>query len=268
VGHGFDLVVTDLDGTLWDDTCIAHPLALRAIKDISATLPLIVATGRRPSSAYAKMNANGFTLPAVLFDGALGLISEDGPTFHRIAFSEEDYHAVLDVFLKHGFEPVVNLDDPMSCGIGLSPATHPRHLSDNLDRSRRIELSQATASWSVLGLLICGGGTELVRVFEEVREIASSSLTPDVRYGGLSLSVRPLGATKWAGVTSYCDMLGLRSDRVLAIADGVNDLELLRGAAVACVPRSGCDEALGLATHMLATPSDGGWAQIVDIIRG
>jgi hydroxymethylpyrimidine pyrophosphatase-like HAD family hydrolase len=262
-----DLVVTDLDGTVWDHTCFAHPRTLQAISRLSSSFPLLAATGRRPSSAYAKMRANGFSLPAVLFDGSLGLISEDGPTFHRRTFAADVYENLLKVFMRFGLEPVINLDDPKSYGIGRNPATHPNHLADNIDRCRRIDLARASESWAVLSLLICGGGPRLVDVFQEVSRITSSSLTPDVRYGGLSLSVRPLGATKWSGVTSYCRQQGLRSSRVLAIADGVNDLELLRGAAVACVPVSACEEALGLATHVLPGPSRGGWADVLEVIR-
>lgn len=263
-----ELVVSDLDGTLWDQTCRAHPRTLSTLSRLAAMLPVIAATGRRPSSAYARMRANGFSLPAVLFDGSIGLMAEGGRRFHRRAFDAAAYRDVLDVFMSYGLEPVVNIDDGRSCGVGRSPATHPRHLADNLDSSRRIDLPGAAASWDVFGFLICGGDDRLISVFEAVRDVTSASLTPDVRYGGLSLSVRPLGATKWSGVLSYCSDQGIRPDRTLVVADGANDLDLLSAAAISCVPESACDDALNLATHVIGSPSEGGWAMVLDIMGG
>ncbi|WP_067464015.1 HAD family hydrolase [Actinomadura macra] len=265
--QSIELVVTDLDGTLWDRTCRAHPSTLRALSEISTVIPVIAATGRRPSSAFAKMRTNDFSMPAVLFDGSIGLLAEEGPRFHYRTFDPDAYATVLDIFLRFDLEPIVNLDDVKSCGMGKSPATHPNHLADNMPNARRVELAEATASWNVLGLLICGGDDRLISIFHEVRDIAAASLTPDVRYGGISLSVRPPGATKWSGVSSYCHEQGIQTDRVLAVADGMNDLDLLEASAIACVPESACGEALALATHVIGSPSAGGWAEVLDIIH-
>ncbi|QXJ21257.1 HAD family phosphatase [Actinomadura graeca] len=261
-----ELVVTDLDGTLWDHTCRAHPNTLRALSEMSKAVPVIAATGRRPSSAFEKMRENDFLMPAVLFDGAIGLLAESGPRFHYLPFDAETYEQILDIFLRFGLEPVVNLDDARSCGVGRNPATHPEHLADNAHNTRRIDLTQAAARWNVLSLLICGGDDRLVAVFDEVKDVAAATLTPDVRYGGRSLSARPRGATKWSGVTSYCREQGIRPDRVLAVADGMNDLDLLAAAAIACVPASACEEALGLATHTIAAPAEGGWAEVLEFV--
>ena len=262
-----ELVVTDLDGTLWDGTCRAHPLTLAALSEVSAILPVIAATGRRPSSAYGGMRENGFTLPAVLFDGALGLLSENGTIFHHRSFEADLYHRILEIFLGSALEPVVNLDDPRSFGTGQSPSTHPRHLTDNAQHSRMIDLTTVLSVWNVFSFLICGGDDRLANVFEAVRHIASASLTPDTRYGGLSLSVRPMNATKWSGVSSYCRRKDIDTGRILAVADGMNDLDLLSAASVACVPESACDEALRLATHVIPNPSDGGWTHVLGIAR-
>ena len=71
--NGIELVVTDLDGTLWDGTGRAHPRTLYALQALAkASIPVLVATGRRAASAWPLMEANGIGLPSVLLDGALG----------------------------------------------------------------------------------------------------------------------------------------------------------------------------------------------------
>jgi phosphoserine phosphatase len=108
---------------------------------------------------------------------------------------------------------------------------------------------------------------ELAPVLEKISLVADGSVTPDLLYGGFSLSVRPKGVSKWSGVLAFCAHRGLDPGRVLAVGDGENDLELLSSAAVACVPSDGCEAALKLATHQIAPALSGGWASIVDLIE-
>lgn len=65
-----DLVVTDLDGTLWDAGERIHSRTLAALHELEARgVPLLVATGRRPRSAAQVLAREGLRPPAVLLDG-------------------------------------------------------------------------------------------------------------------------------------------------------------------------------------------------------
>jgi hydroxymethylpyrimidine pyrophosphatase-like HAD family hydrolase len=76
--------------------------------------------------------------------------------------------------------------------------------------------------------------------------------------------VAPRGLSKWDGVRAFCDARGLDPTRVLALADGPNDLELLDHAAVRLVPAAAHPEALALAHHVIPAAADGGWAAVLD----
>ena len=67
-----ELVVSDLDGTLWERHDEIHPATMEAIAELERRgLPLLIATGRRLASTRDALARFGLTLPAVLLNGAL-----------------------------------------------------------------------------------------------------------------------------------------------------------------------------------------------------
>jgi hydroxymethylpyrimidine pyrophosphatase-like HAD family hydrolase len=263
------LIVTDLDGSFWDAQGRAHPDTLGALEEVRrAGIPVLAATARRPASVLETMADNGVLLPCVLFDGSLGRDFTDGVTFHRCVFDPETASSVLDAFIASGVEPSLNIEhDHDDFVIGENPSSHPGHLAFNAIRTQRIDLGVAVRTLAIFTFLVIGGERdELVSVLEKVSHLADGSVTPDLVYGGFSLSVRPKGVSKWSGVLSFCTHRGLDPGRILAVGDGENDLELLSSAAVACVPSDGCEAALALATHRIPPAHAGGWATIVDLM--
>jgi HAD superfamily hydrolase (TIGR01484 family) len=265
-----ELIVTDLDGSFWDAQGRAHPDTLAALDAvIGAGLPVLAATARRPASVLATMQQNGVLLPCVLFDGSLGRDFANDITFHRSVFDADSAAMVLEAFEKAGLEPSLNVEHSHDdFVIGDNPSSHPEHIAFNAERTQHLNLDIAVRSMSVFTFLIIGRERdELLPVLKTISLVADGSVTPDLMYGGFSLSVRPKGVSKWSGVLSFCSHRELNPERVLAIGDGENDLELLSSSAVSCVPSDGCDAALTLATHHIPPAHSGGWASIVDLIK-
>jgi HAD superfamily hydrolase (TIGR01484 family) len=264
-----DLIVTDLDGSLWDAKGRVHPDTLAALRILVAGgTTVLAATARRPASALATMQENGILLPCVLFDGSLGRDFTDNSTFHRCVFDVESGLSVLEIFTEAGLEPSLNVEHAEDdFVIGEKPSSHPGHIAFNAIRTQRVDLDTAVRSLAVFSFLVIGRERhELVPVREKVSFVASASVTPDAIWGGSTLSVRPRDVSKWSGVLSFCNKRGLDAERVLAVGDGENDLELLSSAAIACVPSDGCEAALNLATHRIPPAHSGGWARILDYI--
>jgi hydroxymethylpyrimidine pyrophosphatase-like HAD family hydrolase len=264
-----DLIVTDLDGTLWDDRGEMHPDTVGAMTHLSSLgVPVLAATARRPASALATMQENGVVLPAVLFDGSLGRDFIDGTTFHHRVFDVPSARGVLDACMAGGLEPSLNIDHPShDFVIGDRPSSHPKHLVFNADRTTHADLPDAVQTTPIFSFLIIGRESQaLVAVLEAVHHLAAGSVTPDRIYGGHSLSIRPKGVSKWSGVLAFCAARRLDPARVLALGDGDNDIELLSAASIACVPLDGCEAALSVATHRIGPARDGGWASVVDLV--
>jgi hypothetical protein len=264
---GIELVVTDLDGTLWSGHEDTHETTVDAWRELEAGgIPVVVATGRRVASAREPLARLGLSPDAVVLNGAIVLDLATDERFHRQPFTADDARLVLAAFRAEGLAPSVYVDHPaVDVYLDANPSTHPAHVR-TLTTSASGDLEEIVASEAVLMFGIMGhGGAPLERTARALAGVAEAHLAPD-QWGGHSFTVTPRGLSKWVGVLACCERHGIDPSKVLAIGDGPNDLELLRGAAVAVVPADGHAAALAAADHVVPSTRDGGWARILDLV--
>ena len=92
-------------------------------------------------------------------------------------------------------------------------------------------------------------------------------LYPEPDYGRYGLIVNPHGVSKWSGIEAYCTLHCIESDEVAAVGDGLNDLEMLRQAAVGIGVHGGNDEVIEMADFLIEPPEHGGWRKVVGILE-
>ena len=261
-----DLVVTDLDGTLWDRSNVVHPQSAEAVRRLQASgVHVLAASGRRPASIRKVLVANELMLPAVCIDGALGRDLDANVDFFCAGFETSTAVAVLDALLSVGIEPVVDVvaPDDRDGVLGASPSTHPDHVRFTQAWTRRADLRRTVAEEQVLGFGLCGQPDHVpLRCAAVMPEGVDLIAGPDGQYGGYAVAIRPPGVNKWSGVEAYCGRHGISLDRVLAVGDGYNDRELLAGAAISCAVAGGDPQLIASADHTIGPPSVGGWAAL------
>ena len=264
-----DLVVTDLDGTLWDAGERIHARTLDALSELDRRgVPLLVATGRRPRSAAAVLEREGLSLPAVFLDGAIGYDLRTDDRFHHAPFPAEAAAAVLDAFEACDVSPCLYVDRAdADVVVGEEPGTRPEHLAAIGQWLAREDLRTVVANEDVLAVGVVGCDDALLRrVHARLGDVAEAAVVRDLYFGDATLIARPRGISKWQGVLAWCSKQGLDPGRVLAIGDAENDLELLTAAKVSCVVSDGCEAALALADHVFEPAADGGWGAVLDLV--
>ncbi|MDQ3293733.1 MAG: Cof-type HAD-IIB family hydrolase [Actinomycetota bacterium] len=265
-----DLVVSDLDGTLWHLDHDLHPRTREAIVELERRgVPLLIATGRRVQSTAAPLARFGLAPPAVCLNGALGVDLATHERFHRAAFSTDAATRVLAAFRGAGLRPCVYVDraDDIAVYLDPAPSTHPDHVTSFGPAAGTDDLDRVVAEEAVLCLSVLGRPVdELQRVVDAVGDAGIAHLGPDRGYGDWTLTVAGPGMSKWEGVLAYCAHAGLDPDRVLAIGDGPNDLELLSGAAVAVVTDDAHPAVRDIAHHVVGAALVGGWADLLDLV--
>jgi hypothetical protein len=264
-----DLVVTDLDGTLWFGHEETHPATLTAWRELERRrIPVLVATGRRVASTRGPLAHLGFAPPAVMMNGALAIDLRTDERFHRHQYTTEDAIRILAAFRAVGLEPCVYVDHPgVDVFVGERPSTHPQHLKGLGASAQQADLETIVGTVPVLMFGIMGHDPEPLTEFRRaLAGAAESHVAGTDMYGGHSCTATPIGLSKWTGVEAFCARAGLDPTRVLAIGDGPNDCELLAAAAVAVAPADGHEVALRFADHVVGSPRDGGWAEILDLI--
>ena len=266
-----DLVVTDLDGTLWDGSGLIHSRTHRALRILAdASVPVLAATGRSAWSAWAVMESNGVALPGVFLDGAIGREFGASTAFHKHPFRPAVAAAVLEILDERGISPCINVDDPhRDIVLGAHPFTHPEYIRRLGPSVREEDPWTAVRTLSVLAFTLSGGEPSMIRDLAaqvKARTAVAAAISVDRTHGGLHLSFRPLGVSKWSGVLAFCDAQGLDAGRVLAIGDADNDVELLEGASLALAVADATPAVLAIADRVLPPASEGGWAELVGLL--
>jgi hydroxymethylpyrimidine pyrophosphatase-like HAD family hydrolase len=262
------IVVTDLDDTLWFNGVVPQRTkdALAALK--RRGIPVLAATARRPASTLLAMKLNNILLPAVLFNGSLGLDFATNSIFHERIFDPDISLTVLGTLATFDIEPCVNVRHPThDVVVGNAPSTHRDHLAFIKPWTRVSDLYDVARSEPVLSIGVCGLDGELLRrAAAAIDHVAATTVSRDGDFGNFTLSVRPLGVTKWAGVVAYSASHHLDANCVLAVGDGQNDVELLTNAAVGCASVGACSEVIEASDYDLGAFKDGGWHSILDLV--
>ena len=263
------LVVTDLDGTLWERPDQVHPRTIEGLRRLDRLgIPLLVATGRRVRSTRAPLAELGMAPPAIVLNGGIGLFLDSGERFHRVAYSTAEATAVVQTFLDHGLEPCIYVDDEARpTWVGDRPSTHPEHVASFGTDLGRGDLLTVAAEQTVLAFGVLGIGQEEARaVGSALAAHATPHVGADRQYDGFSVTVAPPGGSKWNGIVAYCQRIGIDPADTLVVGDGPNDLEMLAGAGVAVVPEDGHPDARRHADHVVGRAADGGWIEVLDLL--
>jgi phosphoglycolate phosphatase-like HAD superfamily hydrolase len=260
-----EIVVTDLDGTLWTSEGRVPDATRAALAELDRHgIPVLAATGRRLRSARLALARAGLAhVPCVGLNGAVA--ADRGEVFHASPFAEADAHAVYGLFVAGGITPVGYLV-PERDGEGIDAvvvegvSTHPDHLAVLAPTSSAAPIDfAAVVAFSVLGVPYAS--LDPIRTLVHRHGAADCVLSPDRAYGEHNLAVTARGVSKWTGVLAYCARHGIDTSRVLAIGDDDNDVTMLRQARVGLALR-----------HASATATDAAgavvddWAQLLDYL--
>ena len=204
-----------------------------------------------------------------MLNGAIGIDLATSERFHLAPYPTGEALAAYDAFTRVGLSPVVYVDHPRyDVFLSETPDTHSGHVEALGDTAGRFDdLRQAVAEHPALGFSMIGVPFPAAEAaFASLQGVVEAHLDRSIDYPGLaSLTAAPKDQSKWDGVLVYCAAHGLDSTKVLAVADGPNDIELLTNAPIRAVPVAH-PSALELATTVIPSAQDGGWAEILTLL--
>jgi hydroxymethylpyrimidine pyrophosphatase-like HAD family hydrolase len=260
-----EMIVTDLDGTLWTGEGQVSAATRAALAELGRRgIPVLVATGRRLRSARIGLVCADLShLPCVGLNGALA--AAGGAVFHAATFTTDNARAVYDDFVAGGVTPVGYLvpDCDADCIDAVAPegvSTHPDHLAALAPTlsARPIDFI-AMVAFSVLG--VPRVALDPIRAAIEQRRLGECVLSPDRAYGDYNLAITASGVSKWTGVLAYCARYGIDPSRVLAIGDDDNDVTMLSAASIGIAMTHASPPAVAAADAVVAD-----WSTVLDYL--
>ena len=237
---GYELLVCDLDGTLIDQSLTLEPALVAAFKRAAAAgLGITIATGRMPLSVDVYREALDIRLPVIYYNG--GLIRDAaGAELLRRELPHGILARVREAFSAAPVHPIFFRDEQLYCIDRTLPV---RQFCD--DEGLRAHVIPDTEEFLRLGAfmkgLFIGHRTDLV----VLRADLAGVLGGDARLVHTAehyLELLPVAATKGTALAHLAEHLGVSLDRVVAVGDHDNDLEMVEaaglGVAMAHAPES------------------------------
>ncbi len=262
------LLVTDLDGTFWEnDSSVPRP-HLDAVAQINALgIPILAATARRPRHVVGPFRSLGLDLPYVCIDGAIGV---DGSLrFVDRSFPSGALAACLSAMALHDIRPCLYVLDEQSDIVLLeNPSTCQAHLEFIAQQSRSVA-AKDVAALKVYAMSILGVDRDQLQAsFDTLsrRNDVEAVLAPEPGYGKWALTLTPSGVDKWTAVEAFTRHRAIDLSNVAVVGDGANDIPLLRNARHSIAVNGGHPGAVALADHVVASPAENGWASLPDLL--
>ncbi|MCH2137493.1 MAG: HAD hydrolase family protein [Phycisphaerales bacterium] len=279
-----EVMVIDLDGTLVrSDGSIAHASRAALRRAEAAGLRILVATGRSWSECNSLLDAAQLHGPAVTAGGALLVAHPTAETLDRITLPGPVAAAAARSLVAADLGVLVLLD-PAGTGqeylhIGPTPlhdvsrwwhAMHghtvhacadPEALIDRTDVLRVAAVAGADAFAGPMDALhTVLGDSGRVWHWEAVTDAAKGHEPVHL------LEVFHPDATKWSMVRRWCAANDVNPAAVVAIGDGLNDVDLIRQAPLGVAMGNADPRVLAVADHVAPSNDDNGVAAIVDAL--
>jgi len=204
----------------------------------------------------------------VLLNGAIGFDFADDNLFHQATFTAGSLPPLFEALQSFSLAPVAYLSDTRAMAVQ-GVTTSLRHLDglgDDLVWSTFAELADRS---DVLGMSMLGieraDVEPALSVLEELPGVEVAAYG-DHLYPPFSLMLGPENVTKELGIRAYLAYSGIEPDRIIALGDGGNDLEMLAMADTALAVTGGDQRAIDLADQVIERPEHGGWAAVLDLL--
>lgn len=262
----FDLLALDVDGTICDYASQVDEKttrAIRALDDLGAEI--VIATGRRWPTALRVVEPLEVCQYLIQSNGAAVRSIADKAVLKAQFIPHETATSLFELFRSRGLIAVW-FDTP--------GRSHKLFVDGEVSANRQLQMyssSNPTAFVRLDGfdgladamqLLVFGDESPLEAALNEIEATQSSTVRVipwrSPRLGGLVLEVLARDASKGSALAWLADHLGVDRDRVIAVGDDVNDVEMLQWAGTGVAMGNGTDAAKSAADFEIGHVNEGG----------
>lgn len=256
---GWDLLVCDLDGTLVGASLDLDPgLAEGLRRARERGLRVSLATGRMPAGGDRYREELGLTDPLIFYNGALVRDHVGGQDLLSLTLPRGLLHAAWQVFAHAPVDPLFYRDDRLYC-LGRTWAV--RDYAERQGLEPLLEVVDDPETFLRLGAFV----KALLIGHPDVLPVVRQDLIPIAGEGARLvmtqrnyLELIPAAASKGAALGVLAGHLGVPLERVVAVGDQENDLEMLEAAGCGVAMPHAPDTVRARADCVAPAPEQGG----------
>ncbi|QKG24536.1 Cof-type HAD-IIB family hydrolase [Actinomadura verrucosospora] len=260
-------IVTDLDGTLVGRDLRIVEANLAALRRFTgAGGSVVVATGRSEESALPYYRELGLATPAILYNGARVVDLSTGAVLYRRCLSAAAWARLTLLFdrMPDGVWPVA-FSGGRAHVLADSPALAEYARRDRITLARIGGWAELPFDEIVKVMLICDrpglvGAARTVLAGFAADPVAGVTL---VRSEATYLEVLPAGATKGTALRELAGLCGVPMERIAAIGDNPNDLDMIQAAGLGAAVGDGDPAVRAAADVVVADCAAGAVADLV-----
>ena len=258
---GYELLVCDLDGTLIDHSMALEPGLVAAFKRAAAAgLGITIATGRMPLSVDFYREALDIRLPVIYYNG--GLIRDAaGTELLRRELPRGILAKVREAFSAAPVHALFFRDEQLYC---LDRTLPIRQFCD--DEGLRAHVIPDPEEFLRLGAFMKGlfiGHRRDLGVLRGDLEGVLGDAARLVHTAEHYLELLPVASTKGAALAHLAAHLGVPLDRVVAVGDHDNDLEMVEAAGLGVAMAHAPESVRAVADRVAPAPADGGLLRLL-----
>lgn len=257
----YHLLALDLDGTLLDDDktiSACNQDAIRAAKDLGVMVTL--STGRMYRSAIRFANELKIELPLITYNGAL--IKDRAGSVHReLLLPLESAHTVLAVAREYDLHVNVFIADDLF--VDRNDVWTKRYYQTSRIPPRIVSNLQPvlTAAPNAMALLGSKEKLRLVRTILAEKLIDKAHVTTSDPH---FVEIIHPNASKQSGLAYLLRELGFKTERVIAIGDNYNDLDMINYAGLGVAMANAPEEVRAQADYVTGNNNNGGVAHVIN----
>lgn len=256
------LWITDIDGTILDETNVFSPRMLEIIKRVKESdTKMVVATGRMFQGAKGVADYLGLDTPVVCYQGAM--VRLNNKILHQSPVKNELAREVIDVLRKKNIHTNLYNDDEL-----IVEDDNKKIMQDYCQG--RFASYKAVSTFDNVELK---NVSKLLAIVYDEKSMLELIDYMSERYRGVLSIVRShkhymeitdINATKGAALDFLANYWGIKKDQILASGDQDNDYEMLKRAGISIAMGNGSAKLKEIATHICAPVCDDGLCEMIE----
>lgn len=258
----YKLIAVDMDGTLLNDKSELTEKTIETVKKLIEKGGIFtISTGRPVQGLKTVIEKLGLKGPMITYNGAILAMAEDSRIIFHKKLEETDAKMILDMGLRLNTTIVVWSDNRLYVNV----------INDRVNDYKKLSGVEPIVIHNY-DEIIKQGITKILW-YDTVENVNKylMKLKDYVNHTAKFCTSKPTfieffnsGVSKAEGIYKLSEMYNIKTDEIIAVGDGYNDLEMIEAAGLGVVMANAPDDLKELADYIAPSNEEDGVAEVIE----